>query len=92
MCCCFYCQNSLRPPAPRNGPPSPPTPPKYLKHLCLCCRLFLDNLDSLLSGEAQKAAQPQDESRVSHAYKLDKQEGRMLWDMSAEQLHNQVYA
>ena len=59
---------------------------------CIPCRLFLDNLDSLLSGEAQKAAQPQDESQVSHAAKIDKQEGRLVWDKSAEQLHNQVSA
>ena len=80
------------PPPPPSPPPTPRPPPQHLKQLCMCCRLFLDNLDSLLSGESQKAAQPQDESQVSHANKLDKQEGRMLWDMTAEQLHNQVDA
>ena len=83
----------LMAPHPLQCPPPPPPPGLVgLKQLCTCCRLFLDNLESILSGEAQKAAQPQDESQVSHADKIDKQEGRMLWDMSAEQLHNQVYA
>ena len=56
----------------------------------VACRLFLDNLGSILSGEAQKTAQPQDESQVSRADKIGKKEGRISWDKSAEQLHNQV--
>lgn len=56
----------------------------------VACRLFLENLDSILSGEAQKAAQPQDESEVSHTGKIAKKEGKISWEKSAEQLHNQV--
>ena len=56
----------------------------------MCCRLFLDNLNSIMSGEAQASARKQDPAQVSYAHKIEKSECWLDWDDSATDLHNQV--
>lgn len=58
--------------------------------MLLSCRLFLDNLESILSKQAQEAAKEQDPAHVTHADKLEKNEGLLRWSRSATELHNQV--
>ncbi len=58
--------------------------------MLLSCRLFLDNLESILSKEAQKTAKEQDPAQVTQADKIEKKEGLLNWDSSATELHNQV--
>ncbi|DBA66646.1 TPA: hypothetical protein ACH3X2_002214 [Trebouxia sp. C0005] len=53
-------------------------------------QLFLDNLESILSKQAQEAAKEQDPAHVTHADKLEKNEGLLRWSRSATELHNQV--
>ncbi len=50
----------------------------------------MDNLDAILSKEAQKTAKEQDSAQVTHADKIEKKEGLLKWDRSATELHNQV--
>ena len=58
--------------------------------ILLSCRLFLDNLETILSKEAQKTAKEQDPAQVTHADKIEKKEGLLNWNRSAIELHNQV--
>ncbi len=51
---------------------------------------LLDALTRLPQGRLMRLAQ--DESRVTHAAKLSKDEGRLDWTMTAERLHNRIRA
>lgn len=55
-------------------------------------QLFLNNLESIMTKEAQKTAQEQDPAQVTHADKIEKKEGLLKWSRSATELHNQVRA
>jgi len=50
----------------------------------------LENLEAILSKEAQKTAKEQDPAQVTHADKIEKKEGLLNWNGSATELHNQV--
>lgn len=50
----------------------------------------MDNLESILSKEAQKTAKEQDPAEVTDADKIEKKEGLLKWSRSATELHNQV--
>ncbi|DBB11792.1 TPA: hypothetical protein ACH3X3_005947 [Trebouxia sp. C0006] len=54
-------------------------------------QLFLDNLESILSKEAQKTAKEQDPAEVTDADKIEKKEGLLKWSRSATELHNQYH-
>eukprot|EP00898_Chlorokybus_atmophyticus_P005595 jgi/Chlat1/6036/Chrsp4S06329 len=56
--------------------------------------LLLSVLPTVLSGKGMEIAQPQDESKATHAAKLDKEEGLLTFgpDSTARALHNKVRA
>ena len=54
-------------------------------------KLLVQQLPRVWSGEAEQAAQPQDEAKATHAAKMHKAEGLLdLAGSTAEQLHNKV--
>ncbi|KAK9830310.1 hypothetical protein WJX72_010930 [[Myrmecia] bisecta] len=55
-------------------------------------RLLLDNLDSVWEARAATLAKPQDESQVTHAAKLTKEEGVLDFRQPAHALHAKVRA
>ncbi|KAL0030331.1 hypothetical protein WJX77_010450 [Trebouxia sp. C0004] len=55
-------------------------------------KLFLENLEAIVSKEAQETAKEQDPAQVTRADKIEKKEGLLKWDRSATELHNQVRA
>lgn len=52
--------------------------------------LVVKTLDQIAAGKAQ--GQPQDETKVTYAPKLSKEDGRIDWSRSAQEIHNQVRA
>jgi methionyl-tRNA formyltransferase len=54
----------------------------------LGARLLVDVIDALADGQAQ--AVPQDESAVTYASRLEKDEGLIDWTLPAEGIHNRV--
>jgi methionyl-tRNA formyltransferase len=52
--------------------------------------LLIEKLPEVWSGEAEKAAVPQDDACVTHAAKMSKQDGLLDFSQPAETLHNKV--
>ncbi|KAL5220803.1 hypothetical protein ABZP36_025516 [Zizania latifolia] len=55
-------------------------------------KLLLHELPSILDGSAKEKAQPQDDSKATHAPKLNSGESWLSFDQEAKVLHNKVRA
>ncbi|KAL5228356.1 hypothetical protein ABZP36_016621 [Zizania latifolia] len=55
-------------------------------------KLLLHELPSILDGSAKEKAQPQDDSKSTHAPKLNSDESWLSFDQEAKVLHNKVRA
>lgn len=55
----------------------------------LSCRLLLNNLEAIWSGEAEQQAKPQT-GTPSVAPKLDRRESKLDWSDDARTIHNKV--
>ena len=55
----------------------------------MLCRLLLESMPSILSGDAREQARPQT-GEVIFAPKLERGDGTLDWRLDARDLHNKV--